>query len=80
MLARVDVQRPPVELLGGSWPSTSSVTYGNEKELWGLDAELSPQAVNAPDFGVAYAVRFDAMTSGGVAAVDAITVEVHYCE
>ncbi|HKP61515.1 MAG TPA: hypothetical protein VJV78_32520 [Polyangiales bacterium] len=59
------------------WSSSStSVSYGGERDLWGWN--WSAQELNSPSFGVALRAR--ALDAPARAQVDAVRVEVHYCE
>jgi len=53
-----------------------SVSYGGPGDLWG--EEWTPQDVNAPDFGVAFAAAYTRPAGNTRAYVDSVSVTVRY--
>ncbi|MBS2014676.1 MAG: hypothetical protein JST00_17445 [Deltaproteobacteria bacterium] len=59
------------------WPSAfGDRIYGGATDLWA--ATLSPAVLDASGFGVAIKARLDGVASAE-AAIDAVTLTVHYC-
>jgi hypothetical protein len=54
----------------------ATLAYGGDDDLWGLDEKLTPEQVNDPLFGVAFAIRSPQRPAAG--AVDAMRIAVFY--
>jgi hypothetical protein len=62
-----------------AWPTTfTNDVYGGPTDLWGQ--ALTPAVVNDPSFGVSLRANSGSAAKTNIAEVDAITIEITYCD
>jgi hypothetical protein len=68
------------KFIGGPWPlPVGTHHYGQKVDTWGVD--LYPADVNAASFAVSIWVKKGSDGTGTpIAAIDALRVQIHYCE